>query len=182
MCGHQEPRAGCKALHHITWVRVLPWPNECEAQHSIHASKQWALRSAHLLSQHRWVYGTVSYAQLFALELEIGTQVLRLAGQAVISLATLYSWFLIPWNIFKTVNARLIRDCLTLLKSLGLCWVWWRTPLIPSLRRQRQADFWVRGQPGLQSEFQDSQDYTEKPCLEKQKQNKTKQNIFVVTL
>jgi hypothetical protein len=28
-----------------------------------------------------------------------------------------------------------------------------------------------QGQPGLQSEFQDSQDYTEKPCLEKQ--NKT---------
>jgi hypothetical protein len=24
----------------------------------------------------------------------------------------------------------------------------------------------VRGQPGLQSEFQDSQGYTEKPCLE----------------
>ena len=48
--------------------------------------------------------------------------------------------------------------------------------LIPALRRQRQADFWVRGQPGLQSEFQDSQGYTEKPCLEKQKQtNKTKQ-------
>jgi hypothetical protein len=39
-------------------------------------------------------------------------------------------------------------------------------------------DFWVRGQPGLQSEFQDSQGYTEKPCLEKNKtkQNKTKQN------
>jgi hypothetical protein len=32
---------------------------------------------------------------------------------------------------------------------------WWRTPLIPALRRQRQADFWVRGQPGLQSEFQE---------------------------
>jgi hypothetical protein len=29
--------------------------------------------------------------------------------------------------------------------------------------------------PGLQSEFQDSQGYTEKPCLEKNK-NKTKQN------
>jgi hypothetical protein len=42
------------------------------------------------------------------------------------------------------------------------------TPLIPALGRQRQADFSVRGQPGLQSEFQDSQDYTEKPCLEKQ--------------
>jgi hypothetical protein len=33
--------------------------------------------------------------------------------------------------------------------------------LIPALRRQR-------GQPGLQSEFQDSQGYIEKPGLEKQ--------------
>jgi hypothetical protein len=33
---------------------------------------------------------------------------------------------------------------------------WWRTPLIPALGRQRPADFWVRGQPGLQNEFQDS--------------------------
>jgi hypothetical protein len=44
---------------------------------------------------------------------------------------------------------------------------WWCTPLIPALGRQRQADFWVWGQPGLQSEFQDSQGHTEKPCLEK---------------
>jgi hypothetical protein len=51
----------------------------------------------------------------------------------------------------------------------------WLMPLIPALGRQRQADFWVQGQPGLQSEFQDSQSYTEKPCLEKPlKQNKTK--------
>ena len=52
-------------------------------------------------------------------------------------------------------------------------------PVIPAFGRQRQGDFWVRGQPGLHSEFQDSQGYTEKPCLEKQnktKQNKTKQN------
>jgi hypothetical protein len=53
-------------------------------------------------------------------------------------------------------------------------------PLIPPLERQRQADFWVQGQPGLQSELQDSQDYTEKPCLEihrppkKTPKNKTK--------
>jgi hypothetical protein len=30
---------------------------------------------------------------------------------------------------------------------------WWHTPLIPALGRQRQVDFWVQGQPGLQSEF-----------------------------
>jgi hypothetical protein len=51
-------------------------------------------------------------------------------------------------------------------------WAWWCTPLIPTLGRQRQVDFWVWGQPGLQSEFQDSHGYREKPCLEKQ--NKTK--------
>jgi hypothetical protein len=61
-------------------------------------------------------------------------------------------------------------------KDKGIGRVWWRMPLIPALGRQRQADFWVRGQPGLQTEFQDSQGYTEKPCLEKPKpnQNKTK--------
>jgi hypothetical protein len=52
---------------------------------------------------------------------------------------------------------------------------WWRTPLIPALRRQRQADLWVRGQPGLHSEFQDSQGYTEKPCLKKNKKQTNKQ-------
>jgi hypothetical protein len=45
-------------------------------------------------------------------------------------------------------------------------------PLIPALGRQRQADFWVQGQPGLQGEFQDSQDYTEKSWLEKKNQKK----------
>jgi hypothetical protein len=50
-----------------------------------------------------------------------------------------------------------------------------RVTLIPALGRQRQADFSVRGQPGLQSEFQDSQAYTEKPCLEKNKKQKKQQ-------
>jgi hypothetical protein len=45
-------------------------------------------------------------------------------------------------------------------------------PLIPALGQPRQADFWVRSQPGLQSEFQDSQGYTEKPCLEKPKEKR----------
>ena len=44
--------------------------------------------------------------------------------------------------------------------------------LIPALGRQRQVDFWVQGHPGLQSEFQDSQGYTEKPCLQKTKKKK----------
>jgi hypothetical protein len=52
----------------------------------------------------------------------------------------------------------------------------WYTSLIPVLGRQRQADFWVRGQPGIQSEFQDSQGYTEKPSLKKQK-TKTKTKV-----
>jgi hypothetical protein len=41
-----------------------------------------------------------------------------------------------------------------------------KTPPIPALGRRG------RGQPGLQSEFQDSHGYTEKPCLEKPKKNK----------
>jgi hypothetical protein len=55
---------------------------------------------------------------------------------------------------------------------------WWHMPLIPELGRQRQTDFWVWGQPGLQSEFQDSQGYTEKPCLEKQT-NKKEWHYFI---
>jgi hypothetical protein len=49
--------------------------------------------------------------------------------------------------------------------------------LIPALGRQRQADFRVRGQPGLQSEFQDSQGYTEKPCLKKKQNKQTKKKV-----
>jgi hypothetical protein len=37
----------------------------------------------------------------------------------------------------------------------------------PSTWEAEAGRFLVQGQPGLQSEFQDSQSYTEKPCLEK---------------
>jgi hypothetical protein len=48
-------------------------------------------------------------------------------------------------------------------------------PLIPALRgRLRQADLRVQGQPGLQSEFQDSQGYKE-TLYPTKKQNKQKQ-------
>jgi hypothetical protein len=54
----------------------------------------------------------------------------------------------------------------SLVKSAYYCQAWWHRALIPALGRQRQADLRVGGQPGLQSEFQDSQGYTEKPCQE----------------
>jgi hypothetical protein len=56
-------------------------------------------------------------------------------------------------------------------QSITIC-SFLNTPLIPALGRQRQVDFWVWGQPGLQSEFQDSQGYTEKPFLKKPKKKK----------
>jgi hypothetical protein len=39
--------------------------------------------------------------------------------------------------------------------------------LIPALVRKRQADFCVLGQPGLRSDLQDSQSYTQKYCQKK---------------
>ena len=66
---------------------------------------------------------------------------------------SLHKLCLMPSKLFKSSISR----------------AWWRTPLTPALGRQRQADFWDRGQPGLQSEFQDSQGCTEKPCLKKKK-------------
>jgi hypothetical protein len=50
-----------------------------------------------------------------------------------------------------------------------------RTPLTPALGRQRHVDFWVRGQPGLQSEFQDSQGCTQTNPVLKNNNNKKPQ-------
>jgi hypothetical protein len=60
-----------------------------------------------------------------------------------------------------------------LLKFGYLAGQWWHTLLIISaLGRQEQVDFWVQGQPSLQSEFQDSQGYTEKPHIREGKKNR----------
>ena len=42
--------------------------------------------------------------------------------------------------------------------------------LIPAIVKQRQGDFWVWGHPGLQSKFQNSQGYIEKPRLWEKKE------------
>jgi hypothetical protein len=47
-----------------------------------------------------------------------------------------------------------------------------QVPLVLELRRQKQADLRIWGQPGLQSKFQDSQAYVERLWLK----SKTKQN------
>jgi hypothetical protein len=43
----------------------------------------------------------------------------------------------------------------------------WHSPLIPALRRQRQANLEFEASLVYRVEFQDSQGYTEKPCLKK---------------
>jgi hypothetical protein len=44
---------------------------------------------------------------------------------------------------------------------------------------EKGRSLWVWGQPGLQSELQDSQDYTEKPCL---KTTVTTKKVMVLSL
>ena len=51
----------------------------------------------------------------------------------------------------------------------------------PSTWEAEAGGFLSRGQPGLQNGFQDSQGYTEKPCLKKTKTNKKQNKKRVVT-
>ena len=62
--------------------------------------------------------------------------------------------------------------------GVGVGWGW-PTPLIPALPRQKQGDFWVWGQSGLQNKFQDSQSCTEKTYLKQtSKQTVTKKKHY----
>ena len=49
---------------------------------------------------------------------------------------------------------------------------WWRSPVIPVLWEAEAGGFLSQGQPGLQSEFQDSQGYMDKPCLKQEERRK----------
>ena len=46
----------------------------------------------------------------------------------------------------------------------------------PGTWEAETGEFWVGGQPGLLSEFQDSQGNTEKPCLKNLKQQQQQTN------
>ena len=89
--------------------------------------------------------------------------------------------------LLKARAWRHILKCYILInQNITIAGQWRCMSLIPVLGRQRQVDFWVQGQPGLQSKFQDSQGCTEKPCLEKPKTKQTKKkkkeiivNIFL---
>jgi hypothetical protein len=52
--------------------------------------------------------------------------------------------------------------------------------LIPALGRLLQSEL-VRGQPGLQCEFQDSQGYTKKHCIQKKKREERERETEIET-
>lgn len=51
-------------------------------------------------------------------------------------------------------------------KKESVSWMWWQTPFIPALEGQRQVNLWIWDQSVLHSEFQASQGYVARPCLQ----------------
>ena len=71
-------------------------------------------------------------------------------------------------SIKKKASCPQTHSWLHILKINILAGQWWCTSLIPAIgRHEAGGSLWVWDQPGLQSEFQDSKGYTEKPCLKK---------------
>jgi hypothetical protein len=74
-----------------------------------------------------------------------------------------------------------VKEAKPVLKKVYVCWAMVAHAFNPSTWDAETGGYlrlWVQGQTGLQSEFQDSQGYTEKPCVKtkQNKTNKTKQN------
>ena len=94
----------------------------------------------------------------------------------------------IKWSAFYMeyleFGEQLIFKLVFNVKIIFLAGQWWFMPLIPAPGRQRQVNFWVPGQSGLQSEFQDSPGYTEKLLSWKTKQKEIfleNTNIFIIS-
>jgi hypothetical protein len=47
--------------------------------------------------------------------------------------------------------------------------MWWCTPLLLAVRRQKQAALWVQGKPSIQIKFQDSQVWAVKDITKNKK-------------
>lgn len=78
-------------------------------------------------------------------------------------------------KISNTRTARLHnRPCL---KKKRANWVWWRSPLMPELWRQRLASLCVRGYP---VPSQDIQSYTKKSCSPSPQKRKIRRKFLII--
>jgi hypothetical protein len=146
-------------------------------------NKRWDItKRCYLLVSFKVRVGTCGHGILWMGKLRLESHLLWITLSLVIDVLTLSSLNkLLIWSQSWGPLSMVLSFIISFNKMT--CWAWWHTPLIPALGRERQANFWVRGQPGLQSEFQDSQDYTEKSCLKKpnQKRKKKKKDLFLST-
>jgi hypothetical protein len=84
------------------------------------------------------------------------------------------------WGIYLLWGLWYVTEIVTTDKRGQDCWAWWCTPLIPALGRQRQVDFWVRGQPGLQRSFRTARAIQSNPVSKIKKKKKREQDFFCV--